>query len=385
MSKNRVIVLSVTNQNLTVSEAAKKYKVSRQWVYRLLDKYHAGGIEAVENSSRKPHGHAQQTPDAVKASIVELRSSLAEQGIDNGAQTISWYLIQQGINPPAISTIWRILKQSGLVTAQPKKKPRAYIQRFEALQPNETWQSDFTHWRLADGTDIEILNWLDDHSRFLLSCKAFRPVTGLAVVETFTECAAQYGIPASTLTDNGSVYTARFVKGRNQFEYLLRTLGVTQKNGSPGRPTTQGKIERMHQTQKRWLGQQPKAENIHGLQLQLDEFMHVYNNVRPHSAHSPKVTPVTAYHATLKAEPRTAGITAHYRTRVDTVDKFGKLTLRRAGMVHHLGVGIKHARTPILMLIDETDVMVTHALTGEILSTHVIDHNRNYWPKQQGY
>jgi hypothetical protein len=141
----------------------------------------------------------------------------------------------------------------------------------------------------------------------------------------------------------------------------------------------------MHQTQKKWLEHQPRAENIHGLQLQLDEFMHVYNNVRPHSAHTPKITPVTAYHATIKAEPRTAGITAHYRTRVDTVDKFGKLTLRRAGMVHHLGVGIKHARTPILMLIDETDVMVTHALTGEILSTHVIDHNRNYWPKQQGY
>jgi transposase InsO family protein len=385
MSKNRVIVLSVTNQNLTVSQAAKKYKVSRQWIYRLLDKYHAGGLEAVENSSRKPHGHARQTPDAVKAAIVELRSWLAGQGIDHGAQTISWYLIQQGINPPAISTIWRILKNAGLVTPQPKKKPRAYIQRFEAAQPNETWQSDFTHWRLEDGSDVEILNWLDDHSRYLLSCKVFTPVLGIDVVNTFKECVNEYGLPASTLTDNGTVYTARFVKGRNQFEHLLKTLGVQQKNGRPGHPTTQGKIERLHRTQKTWLGSQPRAKTAMELQAQLDEFTHTYNTLRPRSAHSPKITPVTAYHATIKAEPRTAGVTAHYRTRVDTVDKFGKLTLRRAGMVHHLGVGIKHARTPILMLIDETDVMVTHALTGEILSTHVIDHNRNYWPKQQGY
>ena len=120
------------------------------------------------------------------------------------------------------------------------------------------------------------------------------------------------------------------------------------------------------------------------LQQQLDQFTHIYNTQRPHRALN-KATPLQAYLATPKAEPPEQILEGHYRKRVDTVDKFGKLTLRRAGTVHHLGIGIKHAKTPVLMLVDETDVTVTDAHTGEVLATHVIDANSNYWPKQEGY
>ena len=65
--------------------------------------------------------------------------------------------------------------------------------RFEMAQPNEMWQSDFIHWRLADGTDVEILNWLDDHSRYLLSCTAHQPVTGDAIVAVFLDVVERYG------------------------------------------------------------------------------------------------------------------------------------------------------------------------------------------------
>jgi hypothetical protein len=174
------------------------------------------------------------------------------------------------------------------------------------------------------------------------------------------------------------------VKGQNQFKHLLKTLGVQQKNGRPGHPTTQGKIERLHRTQKTWLGSQPRAKTAMELQTQLDEFTHTYNTLRPHSAHSPKATRVTAYWALPKAEPDGDTLAAHYRIRFDTVDKFGKLTLRRNGKVHHLGIGIKHARTHVTILVDETDVTVTDHRTGEIIATHVIDDNRNYWPKQEG-
>jgi transposase InsO family protein len=115
------------------------------------------------------------------------------------------------------------------------------------------------HWSLADGTDVEILNWLDDHSRYLLSCTAHQPVTGDAVVAAFLDAIDDHGPPASTLTDNGSVYTSRFTGGRNAFEYLLPLLGIRQKNGSPGHPQTQGKTERFHQTQQRWLAARPAA------------------------------------------------------------------------------------------------------------------------------
>jgi transposase InsO family protein len=181
-------------------------------------------------------------------------------------KTIAYHLEQESLYVPALSTIWRILHSEALVIAQPKKKPKAYLQRFVASQPNETWQSDFTHLRLADGSDLEVLNWLDGHSRLLLYSTAFAVVKGDHVVTSFKECANEYGIPTSTLTDNGAVYTARFVGGRNVFEYLLQQLRIQQKNGHPGHPQTQGKIERFHQTLKKWIAKQDQATSIEELQ-----------------------------------------------------------------------------------------------------------------------
>jgi transposase InsO family protein len=77
--------------------------------------------------------------------------------------------------------------------------------RFEASAPNELWQSDFTHWRLADGSEVEIISWLDDHSRYLLACTAFGRVAGDDVVATFSAAGDAHGWPAATLTDNGAV------------------------------------------------------------------------------------------------------------------------------------------------------------------------------------
>jgi len=189
---------------------------------------------------------------------------------------------------------------------EPPKRPRSSWIRFEAAAPNEVWQSDFTHWHLADGTEVEIISWLDDHSRYLLACAAFRRVAGDDVVATFTAAGDAHGGPAATLTDNGAVYTSRFTGGRNGFEYLLAWLGVRQKNGAPGHPQTQGKVERFHQTLKRWLGRRPAAADLASLQAQLDAFRPVYNEQRPHRAIGRR-TPAAAYAARPKAHPAGRG------------------------------------------------------------------------------
>ena len=250
MSKARVIVLSVVEQGLTKAQAAKRFEVSWQWVHTLVTRYEGGGLDALEPRSRKPRTNPGSTAADVRERIIHHRQLLTTNGLDAGPVTIAWHLEQEGLTAPAISTIRRVLHAAGLVTPEPRKRPKSSYTRFEADQPNETWQSDFTHWALADGTDIEILNWLDDHSRLLLSCTAHRPVTGGDVVDTFTKNTTEYGTPASTLTDNGAVYTAKFRGGKNAFEYLIASLGIIQKNGQPYHPQTQGKIERFHQTLK---------------------------------------------------------------------------------------------------------------------------------------
>jgi transposase InsO family protein len=302
--------------------------------------------------------------------------------LDAGPHTISWHLEQEGVRAPAPATISRILGHAGLINPQPRKRPRSSYTRFEMAQPNEMWQSDFIHSRLADQTDVEILNWLDDHSRYLLSCTAHEPVTGDDVVTVFLGLVEEYGSPASTLTDNGRVYTARFGGGRNAFEYLLPLLGVRQKNGSPGHPQTQGKTERFHQTLQRWLTARPAASSLAELQRQLDQFRAYYNEQRPHRALHRR-TPGEAYRATPKALPASNGhAPGHYRLRYDRLDSKGRMTLRRAGRMHHLGIGATHARKRVLAFADDDQITVAELTTGEVLSVHLIEPEKTYWRNQ---
>jgi transposase InsO family protein len=378
MSKHRVAVLKVVSKQLSVTAAAAAYGISRQQLTRLVRRYRDGGPEALEPRSRRPHTSPHGTSDVVRDRIVALRRELVAHGLDAGPVTIAWHLEREGRPAPSTSTIRRILHAAGLVVPEPRKRPRSSWIRFEATAPNEVWQSDFTHWRLADGSEVEIISWLDDHSRYLLGCTVFRRVAGDDVVATFTAAGDTHGWPATTLTDNGAVYTSRFTGGRNSFEYLLAWLGVRQKNGSPGHPQTQGKIERFHQTLKRWLGQGPLAPDLVGLQAQLDAFRLTYNEQRPHRAIG-RATPGEAYRATPKAHPAGRGAPGHFRLRYDTADKKGAITLRRAGRLYHLRVGAAHARRRVLAIVDEAEVTVVALDTGELLSVHRIEADKGYW------
>ena len=377
-SLSQVIILSVLHDDLTPTQAALRFEVIRAWIYQLLARYKTGGLEALEPKSRRPKGNPRALSAELRKEIITLRTELLAKGLDAGTASIAWHLGEAKLYVPALSTIWRILRSAGLVTPTPSKRPKAYITRFEAVQPNETWQSDFTHWRLADGSDVEIINWLDDHSRLLLHCSVYKSITGKIVINTFNECRNEYGTPFSTLTDNGNVYTARFVKGKNGFEYLLSELDIVQKNGSPAHPQTQGKIERFHQTLKKWLIEQEAAKNLKELQRQLDEFRAIYNTQRPHKALEMR-TPQSSYEATVKATPKEAKDKEHYRLRHDNVDQFGKISLRRAGKMHHLGVGIDHNFKKVFVVVDHYKVSVVEKTTGEILSKHFIEPSRIYW------
>lgn len=382
MSKHRVAVLKVISAQLSVTAAARECGISRGHLHRLLRRYREGGLEELEPRSRRPHTSPGRAPDALRERIVALRIELTAGGLDAGPATIAWHLERAGLPVPSSSTVRRILGAAGLVVPEPHKRPRSSWIRFEAAAPNELWQSDFTHWHLADGSEVEILSWLDDHSRYLVACTAVARVAGDDVVATFTAAGDVHGWPAATLTDNGAVYTSRFTGGRNTFEYLLAYLGIRQKNGSPAHPQTQGKIERFHQTLKRYLGQRPAPGSLAELQAQLDAFRAAYNEERPHRAIG-RLTPGDAYRAAPKASPSNAGHRGHFRLRYDITDGKGGMTLRRAGRLHHLAIGAAHARRRVLAIVDEREVTIVALGTGEILSSHLIEPDRRYWRNQR--
>ena len=246
MSKARLVITAVVVEGRSQADVARDYNVSKGWVSKLVARYRTEGDTAFEPRSRRPKTSPNATPPATIERITAIRSTLTGQGLDAGPDTIAWHLLHDHQLTVSVSTISRTLTRNDLVTPEPAKRPRSSYIRFQADLPNETWQSDFTHYRLHNGVDNEILTWLDDHSRYALTVTAHLRVTGAAVLNAFRTACAEHGIPASTLTDNGMVYTARFAGGRggrNALETELVRLHVHQKNSRPNHPTTCGKVE----------------------------------------------------------------------------------------------------------------------------------------------
>lgn len=353
-----------------------------------MARHRAEGEGAFEPRSRAPRSSPGATAPLTVELVLRLRQQLSDAGLDAGADTIRWHLSDHHAAVVSRATINRILVRAGAVTPDPSKRPKSSYIRFEAEMPNETWQSDFTHYRLTGtgtGTDTEVLTWLDDCSRYALSVTAHARVTGPVVLATFRETVATHGIPASTLTDNGMVFTTRFAGGkggRNHLEHELRVLSVTQKNGHPNHPQTQGKVERFQQTLKKWLRAQPRQPaSIGELQTLLDAFVAEYNQHRPHRSLPHHATPATIYTTVPKATPSADRSTdTHDRVRHDKIDKAGSVTLRVAGQLRHIGVGRTYARTDVILLVQDLHVRVINAATGEILRELTIDPRHDYQP-----
>src|SRR5689334_181264 len=347
-SKRRLVITAVLAGS-SQSEVARTYGVSQGWISRLMKLYAAEGEEAYEPRSRAPKTSPTATPEATVGLVLKLRKKLSEAGLDAGADTIDWHLQHHHQITLARATINRILVRAGQVSPDPSKRPKSSYIRFEAEQPNETWQSDFTHYRLTrtdgrPGPDTEIITWLDDHSRYALHVSAHPRITAPIVLATFKQATDQHGHPASTLTDNGMVYTVRFASrrgGRTALEAELRRHNIAQKNSRPNHPTTCGKVERFQQTMKKWLRAQPRQPaTITQLQTLIDCFTHAYNHHRPHRSLPHRATPAAIYTTLPKALPATSrDPDTHTRVRHDRIDQSGIVTLRLDGRLHHIGIG----------------------------------------------
>ena len=389
MSKRRLVITAVL-AGQSQSQVAGTYGVSQGWISRLMARYRDEGEAAFEQRSRAPHRSPGATPAPTVELILRLRKQLLEDGLDAGADTISWHLTHRHATTVSRATIHRILLRAGAVVAEPAKRPKSSYLRFEAEQPNETWQSDFTHYRLHDpagspGQDVEVLTWLDDCSRYALSVTAHLRVSGPIVLSTFRTTAARHGLPASTLTDNGLVFTTRYSGGkggRNHLEHELRQHNIIQKNGRPNHPQTQGKVERFQQTLKKWLAaQHPQPASVTELQALLDHFAATYNHQRPHRSLPHRATPATVYSSRPKAVPSTDRRNdTHDRVRHDKIDTAGSVTLRLAGQLRHIGVGRTHAQTRVLLLVQDLHVTVINATTGEVLRDLIVDPRKDYQP-----
>ena len=381
MDLARYVVDAVVLEGRSYREVARAHGVSKSWVGKLVGRFRTGGYGAIEPRSRAPKTIPHRTPDTLEEEIVALRKELSELGVDAGAATIAYHLGGRHDRVPSVSTIWRVLRRRGFVAPQPHKRPRSSWVRFEATLPNECWQSDVTHWRLAGGTEVEIVNFLDDHSRLAVASAVLPTATAPMVLQAFRAAGARWGYPAALLTDNGCVYTTWHRGGPNVMQSELLALGIEFRHSRPYHPQTCGKVERFHQTLKRWLARRAPARTRAELQAQVDAFTSYYNEVRPHRARGRR-PPRIAFEARDKARPSGPKIRvgAGVRVRRDRIDKNGKVTLRHRTRLHHIGVGHAHKGKRVILLVDDLDVRVV-STDGELLRRLTLDPSRDYQPQ----
>jgi transposase InsO family protein len=358
---------------VNVKALAAELGISRQWVYELRRRYVAEGLAGLKPRSRRPGSSPLQLAADVEDRVVRLRKQLTDAGCDAGPATIQWHLHRQGAGAvPSQASIWRALQRRGLIVPQPQKRPRSSYRRFEAELVNQMWQIDPTSWSLADGTPVEIINVIDDRSRVCVGSMAVSTATGDAVFEVVVDAGEHWGFPASVLSDNASYFTGKRRGFQAPFETALRAMGIKPITSTPYHPTTCGKVERFHQTLKKWLKARDPAPSIDQLQVLVDQFVDYYNHHRPHRAH--RQIPARVHTTGPRTGPGTLPINQPVNIR--------RVTVNRNGIVNtspwRIGVGAEWAGHRITLYLQDNYAAVFSG--NQLVRQLTIDPTRSYQP-----
>jgi putative transposase len=361
----------------SVARWCRENEVDRRTFYR-----HRARIEAEgswQPRSRRPKTSPGATPAAVAAEIVRLREELAP---DNGADAIIAALGPvaaaqdwpgRGWRVPHRSTVNKVLKRAGLVKAEPRKRPRSSFRRFAYARPRDCYQLDATEVKLADGTPAAVFDVLDDCTRLLAACRAADAETGTAAAAAITAAAQAHGAPGIVLCDNGAALSGGLTRGQGKFARTVAALGSRIIRSSPYHPQTCGKVERHHQTLKRWLATQPAPATLAELQALLDAYRDYYNTRRHHTAirTTPRRARDTAdSHGGPGHLPRQDDATVHQLT----VAANGSITMGARTTIH---IGLPRAGTK-LTAIRDNDHITIYTPDGTPLGHLHLNHDKRY-------
>ena len=304
-----------------MTELCRAYGISRPTGYALWHRYGAEGEAGLEERSRAPGRHPNQTPPVLEEQVLALRRAHMRWGARKLKAYLEWKQPQQ--DWPAASTIGELLQREGLVIGRKaRRKVPPYTQPFAAAQePNRVWCADFKGWfRTGDGERIDPLTATDACSRYLLRCQAVQKTDTAQVQAIFEAAFREYGMPLAIRTDNGPPFASRAVAGLSRLAVYWMKLGIVPERIAAGHPEQNGRHERMHRTMKAETAMPPQATR-RAQQRRMDEFRREYNQDRPHEALGMR-TPSACY----TPSPRP------YPARVREPDYGDAFAVRRIGL-----------------------------------------------------
>lgn len=276
------------------TELCVVYGISRPTADKWIKRYEQHGLKALEERSRAPHGHPNETPEEIREMLIQTKLSHQSWG----PKKIVDYLRERKskLHWPADSTAGEILKRAGLVKRRVRRRRVApYSEPFiECQGPNQIWSADFKgDFLMGNGRRCYPLTLTDNFSRYLLVCRGLEHPTYEAVRPWFERAFSRYGLPYGIRTDNGPPFASLALGGVSELSKWWIKLGIRPERIEPGKPSQNGRHERMHRTLKYDVPPQPTLQSQ---QRRFDWFVKQYNWQRSHEALGRK-TPGSVYYA----------------------------------------------------------------------------------------
>ena len=290
------------SNEFTMTALCDRFGVSRKTGYKWLERYHAGGLENLNERSRAPQHH----PNAVASDIVSELLKMKQRYPSWGPKKLRKWLSERRheVNWPAVSTIGELYQRQGL--CRPRGGRRRKVTQSQPLShchgPNEVWSADFKgQFRLGDGRWCYPLTLMDSYSRYLLACRGMHHPTEAGTRQGFERVFRSYGLPAVIRTDNGSPFASVALGGLTRLTIWWLKLGIQLERIEPGHPEQNGRHERMHRTLKAATAKPPRG-NLQAQQRAFNQFCKEYNEERPHEALAER-PPARVYEAPTRSYP----------------------------------------------------------------------------------
>jgi transposase InsO family protein len=373
-SKLAAVLAEVGSNRVTVMSVCEKLQISRQSYYVYWKRFRVEGPPGLIERSRRPKSSPTATPEEMVARIVAVRALLAEEGWDNGATSIYYRLLAEGVQPPTRRTIHRVLVRAGLVGPAPGKRPRSSFRRFQFPATDDCWQLDAFEFRLATGQVVVVFELRDDRSRYLLNTLAWAAETTLGAWTCVIQAVVVYGLPLMLLADNSLAHTGRLIGIMVLFERNLAALGVRLIHSTPRHPWTCGKIERGHGTAQKWLAARPAPATIEDLQQLLNRYRAAFNR-RPHQALDGN-TPLEQRTASRRTTPRPGQDPSVPATTVTMLTANSRGAIKIGGCT--IGLGMEYAGQPMIVFRtgDQAQIYYRQFLVYDL----TLDRSRSYQP-----
>jgi transposase InsO family protein len=290
-SEKLEIIRTVETSHLPVRKTLDKIGIPKTTFYAWLDRYAAGGFDALEDRKPKPKRVWNRIADEVRDRIIAR--ALEEPELSPREVAVAFTDAEKTFVSEA--SVYRILKAEGLVTAPAfivMKAADTFANPTTAI--NQLWQTDFTYLKVTGWGWFYLSTVLDDFSRYIVAWKLCTSMSAADVTATLDLALQASGLDEADLdrrprllSDNGPSYVA------NELADWLEDQGMTHTRGKPYHPMTQGKIERWHLSLKSRI----LLENYYlpgDLERAVAAFIDHYNHRRYHESLD-NLTPADVY------------------------------------------------------------------------------------------